>query len=105
MKCDRPNYGAQATWLAPFLVELSEIISLGEAHKELHNTVFNSLTINSVINRFSEKDDLSMLDNISGSDKDKLISIKSKLETMKARTIRFNARTCTDPPDPGGLCD
>ena len=45
MKNGQPNYGAQATWLAPFLVELNEIISLGETHVELHNTVLLVLSI------------------------------------------------------------
>ena len=49
MKNSLPNYSAQAAWLAPFLMELSEIISLGETHQELHNTVFNSSIINSII--------------------------------------------------------
>lgn len=65
----QPNYAAQATWLAPFLVEISEIISMGEKYPAMTNTVFNTLTINNIIGRFSEKDDLSMLDMVSGSDK------------------------------------
>ena len=67
-KSSQPNYAAQAAWLAPFLVELNEIISLGETHKDLENTVFNSTTINNVINRFTEKDDLNTLDLIGGKD-------------------------------------
>ena len=98
MKGGQPNYAAQASWLAPFLVELNEIISLGENHMDLENTVFNSLTINNVINRFTEKDDLNMLDMVAGRDKDRLLGIKAKLETLKARTIRFSARTCSDLP-------
>ena len=53
-----PNYAAQAAWLAPFLVELHEIIALGEQYPSMSNTVFNSLTINNIISRFSEKEDL-----------------------------------------------
>ena len=98
MKGGQPNYASQSTWLAPFLVELNEIISLGETHQELENTVFNSSTINNVINRFTEKDDLNMLDMVTGRDKDRLLGIKAKLETLKAKTIRFSARTCSDPP-------
>ena len=93
----QPNYAAQATWLAPFLVELSEIISLGETHQELQNTVFNSSTINNVINRFAEKDDLGMLVMIVGRDREKLITMKAKLETLKARTVQFSARTTSEP--------
>ena len=66
-------------WLLSWF-ELSEIISLGENHKDLENTVFNSSNINYVMNRFSEKDDLNMLDMVTGRDKDKLIGIKAKLE-------------------------
>ena len=88
-----PNYHAQATWLAPFLVELSEVISLGEKHVSMTNTVFNSLTINNIIGRFSEKDDLNTLDMVSGVDKEKLLGIKVALETMKTKVIRFSART------------
>ena len=68
---------------------MSEIIS----HKEIENTVFNSATINSVISKFTEKDDLTMLLMVKGEDKEKLIGIKSKLESLKARTIQFSART------------
>ena len=70
-----PNYSAQATWFASFLVELSEIITLGDNHKEIENTVFNSATINSVISKFTEKDDLTMLLMVNGGDKEKLIGI------------------------------
>ena len=94
-----PNYHAQATWLAPFLVELNEVISLGEKHVSMNNTVFNSLTINNIISRFSEKDDLNTLDMVSGADKDKLLGIKASLETMKAKTIRFSARTASSASD------
>ena len=66
-------------WLLSWF-ELSEIISSGENHMDLENTVFNSSTINYVMNRFSEKDDLNMLDMVTGRDKDKLIGIKAKLE-------------------------
>ena len=37
-----------------------------------------------------------MLDMVSGSDKDKLLAMKAALETLKAKTIRFSARTCGD---------
>ena len=52
------NYHAQAAWLAPFIVELNEVNSLGEKHVSMIKTVFNSLTINNIFARFSEKDDL-----------------------------------------------
>ena len=96
LKGGQPNYVAQTAWLAPFLVEVSEIISLGESYKDIENTVFNTLTINNIISRFSEKDDLQTLDLIGGRDKEKLLGIKSKLETMKAKTLRFSARTMVD---------
>ena len=38
-----------------------------------------------------------MLDMVSGSDKEKLTAMKAALETLKAKTIRFSARTCPDP--------
>ena len=37
-----------------------------------------------------------MLDMVSGSDKDKLLGMKAALETLKAKTIRFSARTCPE---------
>ena len=35
LKGGRPNYVAQTAWLAPFLVEVSEIILLGESYKDI----------------------------------------------------------------------
>ena len=97
MKGSQPNYAAQAAWLAPFLVELDEIIALGLNHSELHNTVFNSTVIDLIVSKFTEPLDLQMLDLIVGDDKEKLVAIKSKLETCKARIIRYTTKVVLNP--------
>ena len=96
LKGNQPNYAAQAAWLAPLLVELGEIISLGENHPELHNSVFNSTTIDSIFTKFTEPHDMQMLDIITGGDKDKLKAMKTKLESLKARVIRYSAKVVSD---------
>ena len=96
LKGNQPNYAAQAAWLAPLLVELSEIITLGENHPELHNSVFNSTIIDSIFTKFTEPHDMQMLDIITGGDKDKLIAMKTKLESVKARVIRYSAKVVSD---------
>ena len=96
LKGNQPNYAAQAAWLAPLLVEINEIISLGENHPELHNSVFNSTIFDSIITKFTEPHDMQMLDIITGGDKDKLKAIKTKLESVKARVIRYSAKVVSE---------